>query len=398
MEPESADTDEVRDVRDVESSAGGLGSPLRGRPLFGTQGSPETTLGQEENSAKKYGEDGVVQEKLSATMVKAQDLDDEMESDVRVLEGVESLGNATDSIGDDQEAYSAMVSMTVDQQMSQIRDADDVGDKVDAAVEGLFRDYFPWLLDLWVEVKSLAPTRSMKATLWASLADTQSTLRKEKRSTEEASNFTLDRFAKWPQQLKAWIDHEDIQKVARTSGRNTARTRHHLCGIINLVDEELYGVFVGKMKEANMIMLPGEESEGAGAPGEDEGGGGGEPGGGGTETEDDEFLNEFLNRPVFLSGDSAPEGISEPGGGGSETEDDEFLNRPVFLPGESTSEGIGEAGGFGSEIEDDKFLNEPAILPGVSTSDGIVEQPLPMREGETSGQQMKSDELVPECT
>ncbi|CAN0475088.1 unnamed protein product, partial [Ectocarpus sp. 8 AP-2014] len=163
-------------------------------------------------------------------MVEVQDLDGVMESDIRVLKGVESLGNATDSIGENQEAHSAMVSMTVDQQMCRIRDADDVGDKVDAAVEGLFREHFPWLVDLWVEVKSLAPTRSMIATLWASLADAQSALRKGKVSTKEASNFTLDRFAKWPQQLKAWIDHEDIQKVARTSGRNTDRTRDHLCG------------------------------------------------------------------------------------------------------------------------------------------------------------------------
>ncbi|CAN0380264.1 unnamed protein product [Ectocarpus sp. 12 AP-2014] len=102
MEPQSADTDGIRNVRDVESSAGGLGSPLRGRPLFGTQGSPETALGQDENSAEEYGEDDVVPEKLSATMVEVQDLDDEMESDVRVLEGVESMGNATGSIGENQ--------------------------------------------------------------------------------------------------------------------------------------------------------------------------------------------------------------------------------------------------------------------------------------------------------
>ncbi|CAN0531863.1 unnamed protein product [Ectocarpus sp. 12 AP-2014] len=397
MEPQSADTDGIRNVRDVESSAGGLGSPLRGRPLFGTQGSPETALGQDENSAEEYGEDDVVPEKLSATMVEVQDLDDEMESDVRVLEGVESMGNATGSIGENQEARSAMVSMTVDRQMSQIRDADDVGDKVDAAVEGLFREHFPWLLDLWVGVKSLAPTRSMIATLWASLADTQSTLRKGKRSKKEASDFTLDRFAKWPQELKAWIDHEDIQKVARTSGRNTEQISHHLCGIINLVDEELYDVFVAKIKEAKMIMLPGEESEGVGAPGEDEGGGDGQPDGGGSETEDHEFLNEFLNRPVFLSGESTSEGIGEPGGGDSETDDD-FLNRSVFLPGEPSSEGIGEPGGDGLETEDDEFLNRPVFLPGESTSGGIAEQPLPMRGGMISGQEIKSYELVPECT
>ncbi|CBJ31948.1 expressed unknown protein [Ectocarpus siliculosus] len=153
MEPGSAGTGGIRDVRDVESSVGDLGSPLRGRPLFGRQGSPETTLGLEENSAEEYGEDDddVVQDEPSATFIEVQDLDDEVESDILVLEGVETLENATDSIGDKQEAHAAMVRGMVDQQTSQIRDAADVGEKVDAAAEGLFREHFPWLLDLGVQ-------------------------------------------------------------------------------------------------------------------------------------------------------------------------------------------------------------------------------------------------------
>ncbi|CAN0159742.1 unnamed protein product, partial [Ectocarpus sp. 4 AP-2014] len=151
-----------------------------------------------------------------------------MQSDLYILEGVESLGNATDGIGDNQVTHSAMVRVMVDQQLSQIRDADDVDEKVDAAVEGLFREHFPWLLDLWVKAKSLAPTRSVIATSWTSLVDILSTVSKGQGSTKEASNFTLARFAKWPPRLKAWIDHEDIQKVARTSGRTTKQTRHEL--------------------------------------------------------------------------------------------------------------------------------------------------------------------------
>ncbi|CAN0389048.1 unnamed protein product [Ectocarpus fasciculatus] len=151
-----------------------------------------------------------------------------MESDILVLEGVESLGNATDSIGDNQEAHAAIVRVMVDQQTSQIRDAADVGEKVDAAAEGLFREHFPWLLDRWIQVKSLAPTRLFIATSWASLVDVQARVSKGKGSTKEASIFTLTRFASWAPRLKAWINHEDIQKVARTSGRNTKRTTHEL--------------------------------------------------------------------------------------------------------------------------------------------------------------------------
>ncbi|CAM9941174.1 unnamed protein product [Ectocarpus sp. 6 AP-2014] len=151
-----------------------------------------------------------------------------MESDILVLEGVESLGNATDSIGENQQAHAAMVRGMVDQQTSQIRDAADGGEKVDAAAEGLFREHFPWLLDLWVQVKSLAPTRLFIATSWASLVDVQARVSKGKGSTKEASNFTLTRFASWAPRLKAWINHKDIQKVARTSCRNTKQTRHEL--------------------------------------------------------------------------------------------------------------------------------------------------------------------------
>ncbi|CAM9230417.1 unnamed protein product, partial [Pylaiella littoralis] len=67
-----------------------------------------------------------VEAKVSSKFVAVQDLDDEMESDILVLEGVESLGNATDSIGENQEAHAAMVRGMVDQQTSQIRDAADV--------------------------------------------------------------------------------------------------------------------------------------------------------------------------------------------------------------------------------------------------------------------------------
>ncbi|CBJ27357.1 hypothetical protein Esi_0067_0039 [Ectocarpus siliculosus] len=107
----SAGTGGIRDVRDVESSVGDLGSPLRGGPLFGRKGSPETTLGLEEKFTEEYGEDDddVVRDELSATFLEVHDLDDEMESDILVLEGIESLGNATDSIEENQELYGVFV-------------------------------------------------------------------------------------------------------------------------------------------------------------------------------------------------------------------------------------------------------------------------------------------------
>ncbi|CAN0337586.1 unnamed protein product [Ectocarpus sp. 4 AP-2014] len=101
-----------------------------------------------------------------------------------------------------------------------------------------------------------------------------------------------------------------------------------------------------------------EEGKRAGAAGEDKGGGGSEQGGRGSDA---------------VRQEKVPPGQDEAGGGGE--------------PGRERSD------------SEDEYLNQPVFLPGESTSQGIVEQPLPMREGMTSGKKRKRDELtVPACT
>ncbi|CAN0299670.1 unnamed protein product [Ectocarpus fasciculatus] len=108
-------------------------------------------------------------------------------------------------------------------------------------------DTFPWLQSMWGLVIDLPPTNEMIVTSWNYLVDLLAASRARKPTTGTAPTFTMSRFETWPDRLRTWINHESVQEVART--RQDDKGTHYLSCIINIVDEELYRVFVEEARK-----------------------------------------------------------------------------------------------------------------------------------------------------
>lgn len=137
------------------------------------------------------------------------------------------------------------------------------------AVDTLLKEWYPHLKPLWAilkEAKHFGPTRKFILDEWNSLVDLLAVTCKGRRTTKEATNFTLARFQRWEGTLRRWMGDDATQRVLYSAGVNprdpvrsalytggverperggverrkhggVERRQHELCGILNQVDE-----------------------------------------------------------------------------------------------------------------------------------------------------------------
>lgn len=108
------------------------------------------------------------------------------------------------------------------------------------AVDSLFNKWYPHLLPLWATLKLekiFGSTRKVILDEWEALIDLLAFACKGKRSTKEATNFTLARFQRWEGTLRGWINSDDIQRVLHEKTPSVERGKHELCGILGQIDE-----------------------------------------------------------------------------------------------------------------------------------------------------------------
>lgn len=115
-------------------------------------------------------------------------------------------------------------------------ESDQIVERVLAKTDAHLRKHYYFLVGLWDEVKALDPTRAFILHQWNALVDVLVATSRGKRSTREASAFTLERFAKWPEAMTTWLSHPHIEGPARMM-YTLEYARHYLAGIIGQLDE-----------------------------------------------------------------------------------------------------------------------------------------------------------------